>query len=109
MRFFRDADAPTAPNSSGRFHRASKPKGPGSTEVHAVKAPINTHGRGRSPRAAAEIIVRGVPAATLHEVDSFQRFQSSKKHCRPDALRFTRDIERVPIPINEIDVGVSAL
>src|SRR5205814_9331439 len=49
------------------------------------------------------------PAPSLHDRDPFQRLERAQQDATADAGHFAADIERIPTPVDKVDVGVAAL
>ncbi len=87
--------------------QCSEPKRPARKQVKSIEASVNPQGRRQPPRSAREIKQRLALPVTLHQVNSFERFQRTNQNAAANAGFFARNIQHEMHAIVEIHVNMS--
>jgi hypothetical protein len=86
-----------------------KPKAIVSTKVGSVKSEVNPQGGGKPSRTPGQLVSLSGARTTLHNFEALQGFNRAQEDAGADARKFTRDIQHIGGPINEVNVSVPAL
>ena len=100
-----DADAHTSANVRGLPNRSAKPKRPIGTQVNSIQPLVDLQCNRKPPRPSCQVHQFVGFAASLHQADSLERFQRAQKHSCADPQLFSRDIEHVGRPIDDVNVS----
>ena len=103
-----DADADSGANERSLANRGSEPKRTAGTQVNSVEPPVDLQCSREASRPSGQISEFVGFAKAFHQLDSFERLNGAEQDACANPRHFSRHVEHVGRPINEVHISKSS-